>query len=485
MTQRLDRCDLLITGGEVIDGTGSPARAADIALQGDRITAVGDLSVAKADAVIDASGKVVTPGFIDVHTHDDRLLLANPEVTPKLSQGVTTVVVGNCGVSLSPWISDKPPPPPLDLVFPDDTNDALFPTFEAYAAELDRHPAAINALPLIGHSTLRCGAMDQLDRPATQSEIGKMRTLLRESLAAGAAGFTTGLFYPPNKAATPAEVEALARELPAFQGIYATHMRNEGERLFESLDETFDTARRAGCPVVVSHHKCKSKEVWGRSGESLARIEAAGAEQPVGFDVYPYVAGSTVLLEEMIEPSRRIIVSWSAAVPEAGGRELADLAEEWGSTLAEAMARLQPGGGIYFCLEEEDVERILTHPMGMIGSDGIPHDRHPHPRLWGTFPRVLGHYSRDRQLFPLEEAVRKMTGLSARTFNIGGRGVLEASAFADLVVFDRSRIIDSATFEQPTRVAAGIDCVIVNGTIAWQEGTGTGSRTGRRLKSSG
>ncbi len=466
----------------MIDGTGCPAITADVALQGDRIIAVGDLTVGKAEAVIDARGKVITPGFIDVHTHDDRLLLVNPEVTPKLSQGVTTVVVGNCGVSLSPWLSDRAPPPPLDLVFPDGKNGAHFSTFHSYSTELARRPAAINALPLIGHSTLRCGVMDRLDRPATQAEIEQMRALLRESLAAGAGGFSTGLFYPPNKAAPASEVEALARELPAFQGVYATHMRNEGDLLFESLDETFDTARRAGCPVVVSHHKCQSKAVWGRSAESLARIEAAAAEQPVGFDVYPYVAGSTVLLEELIEPSRRIIVSWSAAVPEAGGRDLADIAAEWGCSLAQAMTRLQPGGGIYFCMEEEDVERILAHRMGMIGSDGIPHDKHPHPRLWGTFPRVLGHYSRDRQLFPLEEAVRKMTGLSARTFGLAGRGVLEAGAFADLVVFDRSRIADLATFEQPTRAAAGIGCVIVNGAIAWQEGAGTGSRTGRLLK---
>ena len=445
MNKTLDRCDLLITGGQVIDGTGCPAITADVAVQGDRIIAVGDLTVEKADAVIDAQGKVITPGFIDVHTHDDRLLLSNSEVTPKLSQGVTTVVVGNCGVSLSPWLSDR-------------------------------------ARPVSGHATRRGGAMDRLDRPATQAEIEQMRTLLRESLAAGAGGFSTGLFYPPNKAAPAAEVEALARELPAFQGVYATHMRNEGDQLFESLDETFDTARRAGCPVVVSHHKCQSKAVWGRSAESLARIEAAAAEQPVGFDVYPYVAGSTVLLEEMIEPSRRIIVSWSAAVPDAGGRDLADIATEWSCSLAQAMARLQPGGGIYFCMEEEDVERILAHPMGMIGSDGIPHDKHPHPRLWGTFPRVLGHYSRDRQLFPLEEAVRKMTGLSAQTFGLTDRGGLEAGTFADLVVYDRSSISDLATFEQPTLAATGIVCVIVNGVIAWQEGTGTGSRTGRLLK---
>lgn len=459
--------------------------AADVAVQGDRIAAVGNLAVERAEAVIDATGKVITPGFIDVHTHDDRLLLSNPEVTPKLSQGVTTVVVGNCGVSLSPWVSDRAPPPPLDLVFPPGGDSTRFLTFGSYSEELARRPAAINALPLIGHSTLRCGAMDRLDRPATEAEIDVMRSHLRESLAAGAGGFSTGLFYPPNKAAPATEVEALARELPPFQGVYATHMRNEGDRLFESLDETFDTARRAGCAVVVSHHKCQSKKVWGHSAESLARIEAAAAEQVVGFDVYPYVAGSTVLLEELIEPSRRIIVSWSSAVPEAGGRDLADIAADWECSLAEAMARLQPGGGIYFCMEEADVERILCHPMGMIGSDGIPHDEHPHPRLWGTFPRVLGYYTRERQLFSLEEAVRKMTGLSAKTFGLADRGVLSAGAFADIVIFDPASIADLATFEQPTVAAAGIDCVIVNGSVAWYDGAGTGTRTGRLLKNPG
>lgn len=481
MGTNLDRCDLLIRGGQLIDGTGQAASLADIAVTGDRIVAVGALDVEKSEHEIDARGRVVAPGFIDVHTHDDRLVLSNPEVTPKLSQGVTSVVVGNCGISLSPWLGRRKPPPPLDLVFPPVIGDFTFPTFSAYAGSLARHHPAVNVAALIGHSTLRCAAMEDLNRPASKEEIAVMKQHLRVSLAEGAAGFSTGLFYAPNKWAPASEVEALAKELPAFQAVYATHMRNEGERLFDSLDETFDTARRAGCSVVISHHKCQTQEVWGRSDESLARIEAASTEQPVAFDVYPYVAGSTVLLEEMIAPSRRIIVSWSAAVPEAGGRDLADIAAEWGCTDAEAMQRLQPGGGIYFSMDDADVDRILSHRLGMIGSDGIPHDVHPHPRLWGTFPRVLGHYARDRGLFSLEEAVRKMTSLSAQTFNLKDRGVIREGAFADIVLFDPDTIIDAATFDSPERPATGIDTVLVNGVIAWRQGAGTGERNGRLL----
>ena len=475
-----DRCDLLIRGGRVIDGTGAKSFAGDVAVTADRIDAVGDLQNTHAEEVIDARGHVVAPGFIDVHTHDDHLLLTNSEVTPKLSQGVTTVVVGNCGVSLAPWSADRPPPPPMDLIGSE--QDYRFPTFESYRLALEQKPAAINAAPLVGHSTLRCSTMDNLDRPARHDEIETMRAQLRSSLHAGAIGFSTGLAYAPNRAATPDEVAALAGELQEFSGIYATHMRDEGDQLFSALEESFVTARRAGCPVVLSHHKCASPKMWGRSAESLARIDAAAEQQLIGLDVYPYTAGSTILMEDHIEASKRIMVTWSTTVPEARGRDLADLAVDWDCSLVEAMRRLQPGGGIYFMMEDDDVERILTHPKSMIGSDGLPHDEHPHPRLWGTFPRVLGHYARERQLFTLEQALHKMTGLSAKTFHLADRGVLQASAFADIVVFDPDLIADRGTFEEPEQTAAGIHTVLVNGTIAWQRGIGTGSRTGRILK---
>jgi len=482
MEKKIDRCDLLIKGGNLIDGSGSPSIKTDIAIGGDKVLAIGSLNIEKIEHTIDATGYIISPGFIDSHTHDDRLLLSNPEVTPKLSQGVTTVIVGNCGASLSPWVSNFPPPPPLDLIIPANSDSYRFPTFLSYSEEVEKNPASINSLALIGHSTLRCGAVHDIKKSASESEIKVMRKNLRESLEVGAGGFSTGLFYQPNKPAPPSEVEALASELNGFKGVYATHMRNEADKLLESLSETFETAKRAGCPVVISHHKCQGSANWGKSIDSLALIEKAEKKQEVGFDVYPYVAGSTVLLEEMIHSSYRIIISWSKSFPDFGGRDLSEIASEWDCSQEEAMERLQPGGGIYFSMKDEDVERILAHPMAMIGSDGIPHDTHPHPRLWGTFPRVLGHYVRERKLFNLEIAINKMTGIPAKKFNLHNRGILKVGSFADVVIFDPHSINDSATFKEPTKKANGINTVIVNGTIAWANGEGSGSRTGRLLK---
>ena len=235
-----DRCDLLIRGGRVIDGTGAKSFPGDVAITAERIDAVGDLKNIHAEEVSDAKGQVVAPGFIDVHTHDDHLLLTNPEVTPKLSQGVTTVVVGNCGVSLSPWSADRPPPPPMDLIGSEQAY--RFPTFESYRLALEQNPAAINAAPLVGHSTLRCSTMDNLEHPASHEEIESMRVQLRNSLRAGAIGFSTGLAYAPNRAATPDEVAALAGELQEFGGIYATHMRDEGDHAAR--------AARASSPIT-------------------------------------------------------------------------------------------------------------------------------------------------------------------------------------------------------------------------------------------
>lgn len=472
--------DLVIRNATLYDGLGAPPRKGDLAVRDDRIVAIGDLAQMRGASELDAGGKALAPGFIDVHTHDDRLLLSDPLMRCKASQGVTTVVVGNCGVSLAPLVIDRRPPAPLDLIA--EEGSKFFPSFAAYLDRLDQEPPAVNAVAQVGHSTLRAGAMTDLDRPATSSEIKQMRAKLEESLEAGAIGLSTGLFYAPAAAAPTEEVIELAKALAPVGGMHTTHMRDEADRVLDSLNETFRIGREARAPVVISHHKCAGAPNHGRSVETLALIEEARKRQPLGLDAYPYVAGSTVLDPRRFMGASKILITWSRPMPEAAGRELADIAAEMGVSLEEAAERLRPAGAIYFMMDEADVRRILAYPHTMIGSDGLPHDEHPHPRLWGTFPRVLGHYVREVRLFPLEQAIRKMTGLSAAQFGLVDRGVLREGAYADLVLFDPETIIDAATFEKPTTPAPGVLQVWVNGRAVWKDGAPTGARPGRALR---
>ncbi len=472
--------DLILRGGTVIDGTGRPRYPADVAVAGDRIAAIGPKLTKSAGArEIDVSGKVVAPGFVDVHTHDDRALLASPDMTAKASQGVSTVITGNCGVSLAPLALDRAPPPPLDLI--GDAADYAYPRFADYLAALDRSPPALNAACLVGHSTLRAGTMPELDRAARPDEIAAMGERLQEALDAGAIGMSTGLYYAPAFHAPPAEIEALAARLPA-NAIYTTHMRDEAEHVLDSLDESFAVGRAAGVPVVISHHKTTGVANFGRTAETLPKIAAAMGGQEIGLDAYPYIASSTVLRRERIEDALKVLITWSKAAPDQAGRELDEIARDWGVDIDTAVARLQPAGAIYWLMDEADVRRVLAFEPTMIGSDGLPHDVHPHPRLWGTFPRILGHYCREVGLFSLEEAVRKMTGLSAARFGLTGRGVVSPGAYADLCVFDANCVIDRASFAEPTLPAAGIEHVFVNGRPVWSKGRPTGERPGRALR---
>ena len=276
-------------------------------------------------------------------------------------------------------------------------------------------------------------------------------------------------------------IAAVAEVAGAAGGLYVTHMRNEEDGVDRALEEAFEIGRRAGAGVVISHHKCAGRRNFGRSRETLALIEKARETQSVGLDVYPYTAGSTVLLPDMVEHAERVIVTWSEPHPEAAGRDLAEVAAELGLDPMAAADRLRPAGGIYFMMDEADVRRIMAYEHAMIGSDGLPHDHHPHPRLWGTFPRVLGHYARELGLLTLEDAVRRMTGLTAARFGLEGRGEVRPGAYADLVVFDAETVADRATFEAPTLPAAGIDLVMVNGEVIREDGRATGSRPGRVL----
>ena len=473
--------DVIIRGGPVIDGSGSDRFPADIGIVDDKIKAIGPLMEADGGRVIDATNKIVAPGFIDVHTHDDRILLAKPSMDMKVSQGVTSVVVGNCGISLAPLVAEDPPPP-LDLIA--EPGECRFATFSEFLGAFDDGPAAVNAAFLVGHSTLRVGVMDSLDRAASSREINKMRTLLDEGLSSGAIGFSTGLFYKPAFMAPTEEVIEIASALKSHNARYVTHMRDEGDHVIRSLEETFQIGREATSPVIVSHHKVHGRSNFGRSKETLACFDKhlSGHHHGIAFDVYPYIASSTVLKNDSIQVAERVLITWSKARPELAGRELSDIAEELNCDIYEAAAQLQPAGAIYFAMSEEDVQRILKHPRAMIGSDGLPHDEHPHPRLWGTFPRVLGHYCRDLKLFPLEEAVRRMTGFSAETFGLKNRGELREDFFADVTIFDEDNVLDAADFECPTRPAKGIEYVLVNGRAVWENGTATGNRPGRALR---
>ncbi len=476
------RCDLIIRDATVFDGTGAPRFTADLAVTGDRISAVGDLGATTADREVIATGHAVAPGFIDAHTHDDRAVLCGPEcMLCKMSQGVTTVVVGNCGISLSPVRMRSRPIPPLDLL--GDESWWTFDSFGEYADRLARDPSPVNTVALIGHMSLRVEAMHgDTQRPATDRESEHMRRRLAEALAQGASGFSTGLYYPPNMMAPTEEVIAVAEALRAAGGLYVTHMRNEADDVLDSIEETLKIGRAVNTPVVISHHKCAMPENYGRSTETLPRIESAARTQRVDFDIYPYAAGSTVLMPSRLRPDVPVQITWSVPHPEHAGRMLDDIAAEWKLSAHDAAERLLPAGAIFFQMDEADVRRIMSHPLSMIGSDGLPHDAFPHPRLWGTFPRVLGHYARDLKLFSLEQAVHKMTGRTADVFGLADRGVIRPGAHADLVLFDPATVRDAADFTNPTKPAEGILETWINGQSAFIRNHGaTPARAGRLL----
>lgn len=471
------RYDLLIRNATVIDGTRAPRFQADIAVSAGKIAAVGKTK-GKAASEIDATGKIAAPGFIDAHTHDDRLMLSAPDMAPKVSQGVTTVVAGNCGISLAPAPKGMKAPVavPLDLL--DDAGGWFrFKTFGDYVATLKAKPAATNCALLVGHSMLRVQTMDDLTYPATGAQIAKMRAMVDEAMAAGAIGVSTGLYYEPARAAPCEEVIEICRPLSKRNGIYCTHMRDEGEHVLDSLEESFRVGRELGVPVVISHHKVAGKANHGRSAETLPFIEKAMRSQKIGLDCYPYHASSTILSASRVANASKVLVTWSKPHPEVAGMELSEIQ----SKLRLSVEQLLPAGAIYFSMDEKDVQRILGFEHTMIGSDGLPHDAAPHPRLWGSFPRVLGHYSRGLNLFPLETAVHKMTGLTARTFGLAGRGLLKEGYAADVVLFGEKEVDEAATFARPIQAARGIETVLVNGEVVWRGGKPTGARPGMVL----
>jgi N-acyl-D-amino-acid deacylase len=476
--------DLLIRGGRVIDGSGAAARAADVAVVDGRIAAVGKVD-GEAKRVIDANGLAVTPGFVDVHSHDDVALLNMPGMDFKAAQGVTTVVCGNCGAGCAP-ANER-----LEQFYYRGVSGILGPVErfawrsigEFYDVVRAARPS-VNAAFLVPHGTLRVAAMGWERRAPTEDELAAMKEYLAEGMASGAVGLSTGLIYRPGTYAKTEELIELARVVARFGGIYASHIRDEGDRLLEAVEEAIRIGEEAGVPVQISHHKASGQRNWGRTKDSLAVIDAARARGlDVTIDMYPYTAGSTALVaittvrgfSEMMDP-HDILIASVRHQRQYEGKRLDEIASMMDLPVEDAARRLlreeeNAVVAIMFTMEEGDVRRVFQHPACMVGSDGIPSPTgKPHPRLYGTFPRVLDRYVREEGLFSLEEAVRKMTSLPAETFLLGDRGELREGYWADIVVFDAERIADTATYEDPRRYPEGIAFVFVNGQAVVEQG---------------
>jgi len=472
----MPRCDTLIRNARVLDGTGAAFELLDVAIRNDRICEIGASIDYDAREPIDADGLVLAPGFIDVHTHDDTAVIRTPAMLPKISQGVTTVIVGNCGISATPVTLRGEPPDPMNLL--GGAEDFRYPTFATYLDAIRDAQPAVNVGVLIGHTALRNNHMDSLDRVATEAEIEAMREQLQEALDGGALGLSSGLAYLSAYAASTEEVLALAKPLEGAGAVYTTHMRTETDGILDAMREAFEVGRLSHVPVIVSHLKCAGIANWGRGPEVLHALEAARTSQPAGCDCYPYAAGSSTLDLRQVDERVHITITWSTPHPEVAGQSLAQIADHWQTSQLKAAQQLQPAGAIYHSISEDDMRQILCHSATMIGSDGLPNDPRPHPRLWGTFPRVLGRYSRDEGLFLLPEAVHKMTGLPAQRFGLTKRGLIRKDYHADLVLFDPETIIDTATFSDPIRPAQGIAAVWVNGVLTYTTDGATGARGG-------
>ncbi len=482
--------DLIIRNGTLIDGTGAPGVAGDLAVRDGRLARIGRIE-GSAAREIDASGMAVTPGFIDVHAHDDAAVLSSP-MDFKLRQGVTTDIVGNCGAGVAPTEPGSGPSIPGAELVLGPMPEPTWRTFGEYMDAVDAARPALNVGCLVPHGAVRVHRMGLDSRPPDERELAAMREDVAEGLAAGALGMSTGLIYPPVTFARTEEIIELNKVVGEHGGIYVSHIRDEAYRLLEAVEEAVRIGREGGTPVQISHHKASGKSNVGKTVDSIAYIEAQrAAGLDVTFDVYPYTAASTVFAvmrraPEALDPNDILIASCQRK-HEYEGKTMAQIAEMLDLPADDAMDRVlteEPGAtAVFFIMDETDVQRVLSHPQCMIGSDGLPSPTgKPHPRLYGTFARVLGTYARKERLLTLEDAVRKMTSLPARRFQLAERGELREGWWADVVVFNPQTVEDVATYEEPRQYPTGIEYVIVNGQVAVEPGKQTAARAGRLLR---
>ncbi len=532
--------DLIVRGGTLVDGTGVPGRPADVGVAGDRIVAVGDLSGVDPGGVaawIDATDLVVAPGFVDPHGHSDGTVLVDGALASHLLQGYTTQLSGNCGDTLAP-VTDLAREA-VEIALAEVGLEPTWRTFGEYLDTVDAMPLGPNVAFLCGHNTLRSAVMGTRHDAPSPADAQAMARLLEEALDAGAIGLSTGLIYPPGIHARPEEVSALVRVAARRGGLYASHIRNESSGLFAALEEALAATRSAGdsARLQVSHLKAADRFVHGRAAEAIGMLEAArAAGLDVGADQYPYTAAATALqtvlppwlLAVPVDETARAlrdrtvrarirdeiavgIPGWENAAADPGwdglvltaspthpgwaGRPLADVADDAGCDPLDLACDLLADDGLttqmtIHCMTEVDVETILAAGWVAVCTDaGGRRPGHPvldagvpHPRAYGSAPRVLGRYVRERRVLPLETAVAKLTSVPAGRLGVPGRGTVRAGSFADLVVFDPATVADRATYARPAVPPTGIDTVIVNGIVAVAGGVETGARPGRLLR---
>jgi N-acyl-D-amino-acid deacylase len=528
--------DLIILGGTLYDGTGVDGIRADVAISGDRIVAVGDLSLAPSARTINATGKIVAPGFIDIHTHSDISVSYDTGQASHLAMGVTTQVVGNCGLSMGFATPARQFEIEQRWVAPHGAR-ITWNTFAEHLDQIEAGGIATNFVPLAGHGTLRKRVMGIEERAHTTDELHQMQRELAGALAAGAWGLSSGLEYPPSAYADVAELTRLCEVVRDYGGFYATHLRNEGDTLIEAVQEALDVAEGAGVPLQLSHHKAEGQANWGKVQTTLEMVTAARQRGiDVQLDQYPYTAFMTGLaiqvlprfalagshqdmIDRLADPARRAEImdtirathpEWDdlselspwknmqigvcRGRPEIQGRKIADLVREAGANPIETVLDLlmqTPGyiSAVNFAIGETDIAAVMRYPWTAIGSDGIA--THPtgtakndqiHPRAYGTFARVLGRYVRELGVLTTAEAIHKMTGLPATRLGLPDRGLLEPGYYADVVVYDPDVIADRATFAAPHQFACGIECVVVNGVVALDSGGPTEARAGTLLR---
>jgi N-acyl-D-amino-acid deacylase len=529
------QADLLITNARIVNGLGTPWFRGAVAARGGRIVAMGaEAATLSAAEVVDAQGRYLAPGFIDMHTHSDFDLLRSPDATGKLRQGVTTQAIGHCGYSAAPVCDEN-------LALLDAYTGFLkagvqppwtWRSFAQWLAHLEALPLGTNVVSFVGHGTLRIAVMGFSDQPASPAQLAAMRELAARCMAEGAVGMTSGLIYAPGIYASADELVEVARGLAPLGGLYESHMRNESDDVVASVAELIEVGRRAGIAAQISHHKACGMQNYGRVVETLALVDQARAQgQDVTLNFYPYDAASTTLrallpawvqeggiealAARLADPAVRerlraeiegdsggwdnyyrnsggakgVILLFFPKTPQYEGRTLAEAAADMGRHPLEAAFDLiirnrGEDNCAYKMISEADMERIMRHPAAIVASDSIPcaPGGKSHPRLSGTFPRVLDRYVRQRKVLSLEEAVRKMSALPAQRMGLYDRGVIAPGLAADLVLLDMERLRDNATFADPAAAPEGIDLVVVGGAVCMRDGQPTDARPGRVLR---